>query len=100
LLDILHAFQECTDYGFDPPHTCWQTTFVSAIARGVIGDEALDFYTDRASVRARFDDDLGIKTFRPRQSSARVEYLVDGFLPLRGVNMFVALPETLKTSTA
>jgi hypothetical protein len=48
--------------------------------------------------RARLVDKLGMTAFDPTDDeSAAVEYLVDRLLPLQGVHMFVALPETLKT---
>lgn len=48
--------------------------------------------------RARLIDTLGLTPFDPsEQESTEVEYLVDKLLPLHGVHMFVAKPETLKT---
>ncbi len=48
----------------------------------------------------RFRDDLGAASFFASGVKPAVDYLVDGILPLRGVNMFVSLPETMKTWAA
>src|SRR5262249_927935 len=52
-------------------------------------------------VRARLRDRLGVEAFNPEEEhSEKVAYLVDSILPLFGVHMFVAKPETLKSFTA
>jgi len=95
--DVVDAFEKSDEDGFDIPYASMTTDFRDAVIAGVGVEELV---SDAYRLRARFRDELGGQRFSKQYAPTKVDYLVEGFLPLRGVNMFVALPETLKTWTA
>ncbi len=108
----LKVFDTAVEAGFRMSETASDAEYEARISKRAAGkddddDEDRPYLTVReddgrkfSDFHARLPDDLGSQPFTPEVGDTKPEYLIEGLVPLRGVSMFVSLPEALKTWVA